>query len=88
MSRLSENKVKRFRQLSSHCHVRAAFDALLGIPGLWNGMNIGSLHRVLALNCDEVCLSRCTRRYMKLIHIGNRSLSEIRKGILVFAYGQ
>ncbi|EQL28304.1 hypothetical protein BDFG_08923 [Blastomyces dermatitidis ATCC 26199] len=54
-SRLSSNKAKRLRQLSSPAHVDvcAAFDALLAIPGLWNGMNLGSLHRVLALNCDE-----------------------------------
>ncbi|OJD10549.1 hypothetical protein ACJ73_09760, partial [Blastomyces percursus] len=61
-SRLSSNKAKRFRQLSSPAHVdiRAAFDALLAIPGLWNGMNLGSLHRVLALNCDEEIVTYLT----------------------------
>jgi hypothetical protein len=55
-SRLSENKKKRLQQLSSDSnkYLRAAFDALLPIPGLWNGMRVGSLHRVIALNCDEV----------------------------------
>ncbi|PGG98898.1 hypothetical protein GX51_06545 [Blastomyces parvus] len=61
-SRLSSNKAKRLRQLSSPAHVdvRAAFDALLAIPGLWNGMNLGSLHRVLALNCDEEIVTYLT----------------------------
>lgn len=36
----------------------ATFDALLPIPGLWNGLNIGSINRVLALKCDEVSYSR------------------------------
>jgi hypothetical protein len=56
MSRLSNNKKKRFRQLSSssNTYIRAAFDALLPIPELWNGMSISSLHRVIALDCEEV----------------------------------
>lgn len=54
MSRLSKNKAKRFRQLSSHADIRFAFDALLVIPGLRSGMSLGSLQRVLALKCDEV----------------------------------
>lgn len=32
----------------------AAFDTLLAIPGLWNGMSLGSLNTVMALKCDEV----------------------------------
>ena len=58
-SRLSDNKAKRLRQLMSpdNVDICASFDALLPIPGLWSGMAIGSLHRVLALKCDEVSLS-------------------------------
>jgi hypothetical protein len=61
-SRLSENKAKRLRQLTSPDHVDlcSAFDALLAIPGLWNGMRLGSLNRILALKCDEVCSFSCT----------------------------
>ncbi|KAA8642578.1 uncharacterized protein ATNIH1004_011523 [Aspergillus tanneri] len=51
--RISSNKNSRLDQLSSRTDLRAAFDALLPIPGLWNGMSIGSLHRVLALKCRE-----------------------------------
>lgn len=55
-ARLSENKAKRLRQLMSpdNVDICAAFDALLPIPGLWDGMSFGSLNRVLALKCDEV----------------------------------
>ncbi|KAL4936127.1 hypothetical protein BDV06DRAFT_228182 [Aspergillus oleicola] len=45
-SRLSPNKAKRLRQLTSqdNIYLCAAFDALLAIPGLWNGMSLGSLN--------------------------------------------
>lgn len=35
----------------------AAFDALLDIPGLWDGMMISTLHKVVAMKCDEVSKS-------------------------------
>ena len=61
MARLSANKAKRFRQLSSHEEVCAAFDALLEIPALLvHGMQFGSLPDALASNCDEVCIFRST----------------------------
>lgn len=58
MARLSPNKVKRLRQLSSRTEVRAAFDRLRMIPALLlQGMKFGSLPRVLATSCNEVCLA-------------------------------
>jgi hypothetical protein len=55
-SRLSPNKAKRLQQLTSldNVYLCAAFDGLLPIPGLWNGMSLGSLNSVMALKCDEV----------------------------------
>ncbi|QGA15968.1 hypothetical protein EYB26_003635 [Talaromyces marneffei] len=55
LSRLTENKQKRMRQLSQRENslTRSAFDSLLPIPGLWNGMSIGNLPRVIAVKCDE-----------------------------------
>lgn len=60
--RLSPNKAKRLRQLTSqdNTYLCAAFDALLAIPGLWNGLNLGSLNTVMALKCDEVGSSPCS----------------------------
>jgi hypothetical protein len=56
LSRLTENKQKRMRQLSQreNSSIRSAFDSLLPITGLWNGMSIGNLPRVIAVKCDEV----------------------------------
>lgn len=63
-SRLSPNKAKRLRRLTSpdNTYLCAAFDALLAIPGLWNGMSLGSLNTVMALKCDEVSLTLCRCR--------------------------
>lgn len=63
-SRLSPNKAKRLRQLTSqdNAYLCAAFDALLAIPGLWNGMSLGSLNSVMALKCEEVGF---TPRYLQ-----------------------
>ncbi|KAL4960565.1 uncharacterized protein BDV14DRAFT_192865 [Aspergillus stella-maris] len=54
ISRLSPNKAKRLRQLSSRLDIRAAFDRLRTIPALLiQGMKLGSIPRVLATSCDE-----------------------------------
>ncbi|KAI9770970.1 MAG: hypothetical protein M1840_002674 [Geoglossum simile] len=39
-----------------HPKFTAAFDALLVIPGIWGGLRIGMIHKVLALKCDEELL--------------------------------
>jgi hypothetical protein len=38
-----------------HEAMTAAFDDLLDIPGLWGGMRITTLHKMMALDCDTVC---------------------------------
>ncbi|PYH75442.1 hypothetical protein BO82DRAFT_410486 [Aspergillus uvarum CBS 121591] len=53
--RLSENKASRIKQLNStkNSHLCAALNKLLAIPGLWNGLSLGSMNSVMALKCDE-----------------------------------
>lgn len=53
-ARLSANKAKRLRQLQKNIDISSAFDALLPIPGVWSGMSIGYLAKVMALDSDEV----------------------------------
>ncbi|KAH2727859.1 hypothetical protein KXV31_004273, partial [Aspergillus fumigatus] len=54
MARLTANKAKRFRQLTSRVDVRAAFDRLRIIPALLlQGMKFGSIPRAFATNCYE-----------------------------------
>ena len=64
-TRISENKARRMRQLSSHVEVRAAFDALLAIPALLeHGMMLGSIPRALAVDCHEVGASPSSAHFL------------------------
>lgn len=53
-ARLRGNREEYLQTLENHLAVREAFDALLYVPGLWDGMRISTLHTVMALNCDSV----------------------------------
>lgn len=52
-TRLTPHGTKNLRQLLRHDELTAAFDALLDISGLWDGMRISVLHKVMAIRCDE-----------------------------------
>ncbi|KAL4984462.1 hypothetical protein BDW68DRAFT_180652 [Aspergillus falconensis] len=56
-SRLTPNKEKRLKALLAHEEFRDAFDKLLPIPGLWCGLRIGSLAKLMAVKCDEEILN-------------------------------
>ncbi|KAL3430341.1 hypothetical protein BDV09DRAFT_199731 [Aspergillus tetrazonus] len=56
-SRLTPNKEKRPKALLAHEEFRDAFDQLLPIPGLWSGLQIGSLANLMAIKCDEGILN-------------------------------
>lgn len=47
-------KSKYLQQFLKHSTLPQAFDGLLTIPGLWAGMQFGTLHKLIALRCDEV----------------------------------
>lgn len=55
-SRLTKGKDQDLHQLIRHPQFCQAFDKLLVFPGLWTGLQLGSLHRFLSLKCDEVCI--------------------------------
>ncbi|KAF1974101.1 hypothetical protein BU23DRAFT_638854, partial [Bimuria novae-zelandiae CBS 107.79] len=52
-AQLSKRKQDFLRSFLKHPICRS-FDRLLFIPGIWRGMNIGVLDKVMALKCDEV----------------------------------
>lgn len=54
-SRLSTTKTKNLKQLLKHCDIAAAFDSLAETPALLEAMRLGSMHKILAIRCDEVC---------------------------------
>jgi hypothetical protein len=54
---LSRHKSKNLRQLLRHDKYTAAFDAILNnIPGLGTGMRISTLHKMMAMRCEEEIL--------------------------------
>ncbi|KAL4801661.1 hypothetical protein BDV18DRAFT_164709 [Aspergillus unguis] len=57
--RLSANNQERLDQLDNRRNrrLRGGFDRLLRIPGLWCGMRISMLHRLIATGCVEEILT-------------------------------
>lgn len=53
-ARLSPCKLIALNQLLRHSQLVQALDALLPFPGLWDGLQLGNIQRLLALHCDEV----------------------------------
>jgi hypothetical protein len=72
-SRLEKSKPKDLRQLFRRPLLVAGFDALIDMPGLWAKLQLGALHRLLVLKCDEVCIHLDTTRSF-LTSIGNDAL--------------
>jgi Protein of unknown function (DUF3723) len=52
---LTDSKPKDLKQFLGHKTFPSAFDKLLVIPGLWDGLKIGVLHKIIAMKCDQVC---------------------------------
>jgi hypothetical protein len=42
------------RQLYRHPHLKSAFDLFVNVPGLWDGMRLSTVHKLINLRCDEV----------------------------------
>ena len=53
-ARLRGCRSRNLKALLKNHELTAAFDALLDIPGLWDGMQLTTLHKVLALQSDDV----------------------------------
>ncbi|KAH6675939.1 hypothetical protein B0J14DRAFT_375132 [Halenospora varia] len=51
--RLSKHETRCLKDLFRHTELKAAFDDLLGIPGLWGGMRISTLNKMISMRCDE-----------------------------------
>ena len=56
-ARLSRSTRTCLKQLSKHKGFVSGLNALRDLLGLWDGLQVGSAQRILALRCDEVCFS-------------------------------
>ena len=75
-------KGKYLRLFFKHETLHQKLNSLLVIPGLWEGMRIGLLHKVTAMHCDEVSLIECPNpiRFISanfIANTANRMLLEI-----------
>jgi hypothetical protein len=69
-ARLRGNREKNLTGLLRNEDLAAAFDALLEIPGLWDGMRLSQMQKWVALKCDEV--GRYTRSKVSVNVLRNR----------------
>ena len=53
-ARLRGNRPQNLKSLLQHDELRAAFDALLDMTGLWGGMQLTTIHKAMAMKLDEV----------------------------------
>lgn len=53
-ARLSKSKQRDLRQLLKVDAFREVLLRLTDFPGMWEPLEIGSLHRLLTMRCDEV----------------------------------
>lgn len=54
MSRLSAPKQDSLNRLMRRNGFAKALEALFDFPGLWGGLELGNVRRLLAMKCDEV----------------------------------
>lgn len=69
-ARLSRSTWTCLKQLSKHEGFNSGLNALRDLPGLWDGLEVGSAQRILALRCDEVCFFALGFLTRKLINPG------------------
>lgn len=53
-ARLRGSRTRNLKALLRHAEFTAAFDALLDVPGLWSGMQLTTIHKMIALRSEEV----------------------------------
>jgi hypothetical protein len=51
---LSSSQLASLRKACEQDFLLEAFDWLLDIPGLWDGMRLSVVHKLIAMKCDEV----------------------------------
>lgn len=53
-SQLPETRKRCLKQLLNHERLLVGFDKLLEIPGLWQGMKLSTVNKLVSMKCDEV----------------------------------
>ncbi|KAF1937075.1 hypothetical protein EJ02DRAFT_477864 [Clathrospora elynae] len=75
--RLEKSKPKDLRQLFRRPLLAAGFNALIDMPGLWAKLQLGALHRLLVLKCDEemtLYLDHIAKAWKRILRCGDTML--------------
>ncbi|KAJ6056975.1 uncharacterized protein N7446_007873 [Penicillium canescens] len=86
LERVSGSKKGRYlKSFLKHPRLPDAFDKLLPIEGLWEGMRIGLLHKLKAMRCDEPILCYLNLIRETFLHLmgGNTNLLSLVDGVTV-----
>jgi Protein of unknown function (DUF3723) len=67
-ARLKGSRAKHLKGLLRNRELTTAFDALLDIPGMWDGMMLTTLHKMMAMKCDKEIL--CYLNHIKQVWHG------------------
>ncbi|KAH8799388.1 hypothetical protein F5884DRAFT_686783, partial [Xylogone sp. PMI_703] len=54
-------RLKNLKELVQDQELTAGFDALLEIPGVWDGMRLTTLQKMMAMGCKDECLNYLRR---------------------------
>jgi Protein of unknown function (DUF3723). len=79
-------KGKYLRAFLKHPSLPQAFDELLPIPGIWEGMRIGLLHKLKWMRCDEVSAASSRRTFSKVKQTLQPVLNYLRHIGTTFSY--
>ncbi|TGO07234.1 hypothetical protein BTUL_0306g00130 [Botrytis tulipae] len=82
MARLTDHGRRSLRQLFDYedGELTAAFDKLLDVPGLWSGMRISTLHKLLDMKCYEETLhylEHIRQFWHRIFHGDKNALSRV-----------
>ncbi|CCD42643.1 hypothetical protein BofuT4_P074450.1 [Botrytis cinerea T4] len=82
MARLTDHGRRSLRQLFDYedGELTAAFDKLLDVPGLWSGMRISTLHKLLDIKCYEETLhylEHIRQFWHRIFHGDKNALSRV-----------
>jgi hypothetical protein len=67
-ARLKGSRAKHLKGLLRNRELTTAFDALLDIPSMWDGMMLTTLHKMMAMKCDKEIL--CYLNHIKQVWHG------------------
>ncbi|KAH6645739.1 hypothetical protein BKA67DRAFT_527046, partial [Truncatella angustata] len=77
VTKITRKRLQRLWKESEQMTI--AFDKFLDIPGLWPGMRLGMMHRILAVKCEEEIINYLDHIYSVWFKLVSRDVSNLRR---------